>query len=1175
MFQIASRINRVRLLPTVTIICQILALSSSRLLLYPLRSTKRRENLSTILFQFVYASRLKDLDRLPRLAQDRADYSVANDILSPPGPSSPSQYPCLHPHCGHINSRAHDLKRHMTLHFPPTKNELLDCKYEWCGRTGAYGFKREDHRKEHYRKVHMKESEPPKSGKSGTAGRRARELAPDAQALDLATATLAEDSNVQPSQIYGLSPVHLPPHQDITDGLYSQAVLSENKIPPKEHVPPASPPSPAALKVYGASSSENKVSPKECETTNWESAAKRQLIPSLNTETAELSRTTSAEPGILQSLHDPGSRVESERTHSIEVELDENDSSVAFMPQPSTEDQLATIASQVLRTLVTNETGQYCASLKLQWDILDFMGDQFRDNDSPNRDLGRVITISGSARHAQAATCSDYLRQNWPTHGLKILGALQVALNDVRGSDHVGSHTMAVKGGENCVSAFNRDTEFGIDISQNFVFLDIKSEASGNIVDVFQQLIWLSTALRTSRDGGIQYCEPKLERIPKDEETASALFNVTFEMRSPGEEARSCWFPLFTNPVIAFGFPTALRNDSEVGLEIPLDMMAALGGARHVVDFEGGLVMKGHSAMFVPLKRYDQSIQWHLILRSEEHRIRYRELGNECPNRAMLNEVDNEALLSTRAFLGWWPSSETHLGTADAAYGNIDWSSAREAKRPAKFAGANIGFQTMVTGQLNFIMGAKDGRFHLSQKGPFQRKIQFAENTPVVLYDIDDHRAWLVPALNVMLHIIQTRHHLSPYKINGKDITLTPVIPKNGKCAATEAVTSNQLRQLYDHDLTAETKYCYKDAILDLWSQIERLMEKEDSIESGTGLALHGTMQSQIYGWEYMSLVHEKNYRRKEAAIAKTSGGWVDLIKDIDVLVLFATGLGDIIKPVSNLSNLCRHWRTLPKGKDYLAVGVPILEMLYTEAGSRQSRKYLSSSDHQWHRGSVLFEHCSDITSCRCECDRTQQIYHDSLFRTFGHVRPPGNLEENGCVVFGLSRHPFKPTKAVAMRQNAVHILPNTSIQNGGTTPRTREKGDGLIAPVPPASISPEPEDPDYQPTRDSKRPLSPLNTTDGLVQELAVSSKRNRRTSDSQTSNFDLFKGPKVKDHVLSQSDDCVTRPLEFQWKPGHNDYCNKQQSRYTEMVYGSEAEIAPVDVGRTLRHKPRIRGR
>ena len=702
-------------------------------------------------------------------------------------------------------------------------------------------------------------------------------------------------------------------------------------------------------------------------------------------------------------------------------------------------------------------------------------------------------------------------------------------------------------------------------------FLSVKSDSPKVIVEVVQQAIWMAAAIRFSRIGRVQN---SIVVFNSGRPLSPEYITVTFDQCDLLQEEQSCWLPIFTHAVIARGFPVPERENGEQGLEIPIEIMAALGGARHVTEYQGGLVLKGFSAMFVPIKRYDRSIQWHLIKRRDDQRILYRELSSGQPKRAMVEEVDHQSLWNTRAFLGWWKSAEIHLGTVGAAYNDIDWSSAGEARRPTKFAGANLGFQTMITGQLNFVLGAKDGRLHFSQERPFQRIIQCAKNTPVVLYGIEDHRAWLVPALDVMLHIVQTRHHLSPYRIDGKDIRLAPVAPKDGKCAATQAVKSNEWRQLYDHNITAETRYYYKDAILDLWSQIERLMEKEDSIESGTGLALHGTMRSQIYGWEYMSLVHEKNYRRKEAAIAKTNGGWVDLIHDIDALVLFATGLGDVIKPVADLNQLCPLWRSLPKSKDYLAACVPIMELLYSEAGSRLSHKHLSTSHLQWHRGSTLFEQCSGTFSGRCECDRTQQIYHDSLFRTFGHVRPPGKLEENGCVVFGLSRHPFKPTKAIAMRQNAIHILPKTSIQHGRKAPQTHEKDHGLVSTVPPASISPEPEEFDNYATRNSKRPVSPLSSSDGLVQGSTVASKRRRRTSNNQMSIPNTFKGSTDKDDELLQSDDCATNPLNLQCEPGHNNYCNQQQSRYTETVYDSEAEIAPIDVGKTLRHKPRIRG-
>ena len=60
----------------------------------------------------------------------------------------------------------------MTVHFPPPVEELLDCKYEWCGRIGALGFKRESHRRDHYRNVHMKKTEYPETGKGGRFRRR-------------------------------------------------------------------------------------------------------------------------------------------------------------------------------------------------------------------------------------------------------------------------------------------------------------------------------------------------------------------------------------------------------------------------------------------------------------------------------------------------------------------------------------------------------------------------------------------------------------------------------------------------------------------------------------------------------------------------------------------------------------------------------------------------------------------------------------------------------------------------------------------------------------------------------------------------------------------------------------------------------------------------------------------
>lgn len=571
----------------------------------------------------------------------------------------------------------------------------------------------------------------------------------------------------------------------------------------------------------------------------------------------------------------------------------------------------------------------------------------------------------------------------------------------------------------------------------------------------------MGAALRISTSEQVQHSYFRLR--PHFEFEGLTSFSVSYKTSTLSQDELSCWTSLFTNPVITQGFPVPIRHNDEQGLEISLEMMAALGGARHMTQYDGGLVLKGHSAMMVPIKLHQDSIEWHFIHGDEEQQVPYRKIREWKADHISLRIIDFESLGNRRTFLGWWHSAETHLETADADYESIGWSSAAEPHRAIKVSGAEVGFQSMFTSKASFIMGAKDGRLHFAREGPFPKIVLYAEKTQVVLYDLEDCRAWFVPALDVMLHVIQTRHPLSFYTTGGQDVELMATNPgKIDGSAARDAAFANQRRLLYDG-------YHFEDAMLDIWSKMERLKEKDDFMEASPGVALHATLRRKLQGWEYMSLVYEKNYRRKVANIAKSSGGWVDLVADIDTLVLFATGFKEIIKPIHNLELCCR-WRDLPKGKDYLATSVPVLQLLYSEAGSKVSQKHLSTNRLRWHRGAVLFEKCANVTSSRCSCDRTQQIYHDSYFKTVGHRRTPGTLEKNGCVIFGQAHHPLKPAMIFPTRENAVHSLPNFPIHGLEALPSIQEPG----AQVLPTRSAP---DVDVEDTFDEMSETSDLET--------------------------------------------------------------------------------------------------
>lgn len=453
-----------------------------------------------------------------------------------------------------------------------------------------------------------------------------------------------------------------------------------------------------------------------------------------------------------------------------------------------------------------------------------------------------------------------------------------------------------------------------------------------------QLLVWFGAAFQVSSSDQLQHLQSKLHVV---ENKDRVYYTVDYD-KSP-VLVESCWFSLFNNPVIAQGFPVPERRNCERGLELPIELMATLGGGRHAVDFEGGLVIKGPSIAFVPVKQYKDTIQWHMVSNSDGTRLRYSDLKM---HRALQKEVDYESVRTKRAILGWSRVAQTFLGTAGLNYKGIDWSEAKEAGRSTRLSGGGLGFQSNLIGQLNFALGAKDGRLLLSQNGPLEKIVDLAEKMPVALYDHHDRRAWLVPALEVILHVIHTRASLNLYKLDRSktQISYLDETAKISDQAARRAIMASKDQQLYEGTSLGEKAYCVRDATLDIWSLLERMMERDAVITSAPGVAVRGTMRDKLYGWEFQALAEDKNsFRQKEQVLEKSNGGWVDLVDDTDTIVLFGNGFGEVIKPILDSADLCSAWKVLPKGRDYLAVGCPMLETLYNEAGSRKTRSYLTS----------------------------------------------------------------------------------------------------------------------------------------------------------------------------------------------------------------------------------------
>jgi hypothetical protein len=98
-----------------------------------------------------------------------------------------------------------------------------------------------------------------------------------------------------------------------------------------------------------------------------------------------------------------------------------------------------------------------------------------------------------------------------------------------------------------------------------------------------------------------------------------------------------------------------------MGLEISFSLMAMLGGFDRVAEYAGQLVMKGFETLFVPMKKIDKSITWHLITKPNGRRISYNAMYelSEPPDPT----VCMQDLSHSRHFLGWVSNASQHTGT--------------------------------------------------------------------------------------------------------------------------------------------------------------------------------------------------------------------------------------------------------------------------------------------------------------------------------------------------------------------------------------------------------------------------------------------------------------------------------------------------------------------------------
>ncbi|KAI0102512.1 hypothetical protein GGR51DRAFT_562433 [Nemania sp. FL0031] len=606
-------------------------------------------------------------------------------------------------------------------------------------------------------------------------------------------------------------------------------------------------------------------------------------------------------------------------------------------------------------------------------------------------DLSTLVTITGTAFYSYATTCLDYLKNTWPFDENILLPILQEAIQ--KALDRPDS-TVTVD--STCPRPFGAPA---LAISAELCpdgTLTIHAKGPENAITVMvQQLSWLvaTFSMPQPSEEGPTYCTPILGSINGQAQNEEILKLDTSFTKLHVNENRACWLSLFSPAVIAHGFPIPKR-DNNIGLEMPIELMAAIIGARHAVRFDGGVVIKGFSSMFLPVMRTNHWIQWHYVAnRNPDEQLSYDKGVKRCRNRALLSNIRLDALTNHRCFIGWNSLVEIRVGSETTKFYNIGYSDTKEVKSTLQIPSASIGLQQFALAQVNVTFGKRDGKCHFQRGSSYRRLISASERMFIVLFDTGERRGYLVTASGLLLHILRHRMLLG---IGGVPATKVKIDSVGN---ITETLLQNAKLRISSGE---DEPLLLDDAVSEIWSILELLQAQSISTKTNAPLEIPSTWHERLLGYEYMALAEDRSpMPLKQLEIRKTCGGWPRLARHIDALVLLANGFGDLIRPIDNESVLCQQWECLPRHMDYVAVPVKILQDLYSSAGCRETKKRLTSTDLQLHGEGASFQPCPTPTECQCLCDRLHQVISNS---SFGQICVPEITGDNGAVIIGDAR---------------------------------------------------------------------------------------------------------------------------------------------------------------------------
>ncbi|RAO70059.1 uncharacterized protein BHQ10_006071 [Talaromyces amestolkiae] len=621
----------------------------------------------------------------------------------------------------------------------------------------------------------------------------------------------------------------------------------------------------------------------------------------------------------------------------------------------------------------------------MDWDIAYFMENGL----SGVEDFRRTVTLTGSVQNAQMMSCEDYVAQTWGDSGLRILDAMIRALK---------SRTVV--------------TDIFDDQRVRFVLhkgtMRIVAEApEGKIVDLMEQIAWLGCVFareQTKSEHGPFLATGSYLISPRSGTYQLRIQSYPLE----GYPNESCWTKILRSAILAVGYPVRERREG-FGLEIPFPLLLRFADISVCMEYGGGTLLVGPSNILFPSRKLEDGIQWHItdatsakeaaeVIDQSLDWIRTDNIGQLGEHRAYLGYCSRAlVLLGTHELLSSQATSEL-LSLLPKSKSRIEM--AHEGTMSAGFSIRGI-FNTTVGGKWTLPPRLN---VSLEDNRDLEDLLRAASRRPILVYDHNEDRGWLVPELSLVFHMALTYLHQADvyqrYPLNVQEALpyLTAAVDDGLKVY--NLVKDNWNLELYEKIEDGQLK-TFGMVIRDFIKDLRKLRTAENirRIEKGFKLPLFSSRT--LRGWDFSELAFKaENIFQREMKWKNGGPKWAMLGDTHDMLVILGSCLGDLVRPDLEKTIVTSGWETTPKGAGLLtATNSCVLQLAQkrilltvNEMTPKQPSKKLF-----WYRPTVH-------PGCNCynACLSIHEITQNGT-KTCTKTQDPRKLEFHGATVFGCA----------------------------------------------------------------------------------------------------------------------------------------------------------------------------